>query len=1023
MSVTFPSTTIVTTVTTTATGDLTITNVVLQLHGDGIAASTNSNFVDASTNTFVITRVGTPTQGSVNPFGAYWSNYFGGLGNYMTTNSNPISLTKTTFTIEAWIYMTAASVGTFGAVVGDMVVTGGTTDNWSFGPNASGQLTFYWYPGGSNATGNTVMNTNTWYHIAISVNANAISMYVNGLQQTLTGTTTLTNRTANNNSLAIAQYNNGSGLFTGYISNLRIVVDAALYPSTFTPPTQPLTTATANTQLLVAATNRFQDISTLSSTATVTGSVSVQRFSPFSTSTVYATSTATFQGSTYFDGTSGYLTVPANAAFAFGTGDFTVEAWVYQITRAGSGNYGPQIAGCQIYGVSADWIFNISPTGNLYFQISSFPTGAILSTSTVPLGAWTHCAVVRVSGVVTIYINGVNAGGSASYTTSITNSSTAFSFGGPSNGNGNALLTGYISNLRIIKGTALYTATFTPGTVPLAPVTNTVLLTGQYSNSVVADASTLSNSISVTGVAVPSLRTPFARVDTSTAATLYGGSIYLNGSSYLTVPYSSDINLSTGAPNWTVEFWIYPTSVAAGGFLMVKDYIFGTNFPRYGGYLNTNGTISWYASDGTANQAGTTSIAVSANTWNHLAFVRNGATATIYVNGVLGSSFAISTAMTDNGGPLYIGAYSTPGGYFPGYMSNIRIVKGQALYTANFTPGVVPLTTSSQSATGTVLLLQGTNAGIIDTTMQNNLITTPGAQINTTATTVKYGSGSMGFNGSGYASMTSSTNLTLGSGDFTIEAWVYTTIANQTYGSGIVGTYDGVSNGGWSITINRSTGGPYGIVFIHANTIQQSYTTYLSTGTWYHIAVTRASGTLRTFLNGTQVATGTYATADAVLATCYIGIQGGVAGTGHYGYIDDLRMTKGVARYVNTFTPPTAAFPDLVPITTTATTTSTLATGYTFSTSTYLGTETWTWNTATNRWFSTQEPSQQYTLTPSLIEDQATTSTGYIDFPYGTTAQRPATPSVGYMRFNTDLGLMEYWNTAGTWVQIPAQNT
>ena len=96
-----------------------------------------------------------------------------------------------------------------------------------------------------------------------------------------------------------------------------------------------------------------------------------------------------------------------------------------------------------------------------------------------------------------------------------------------------------------------------------------------------------------------------------------------------------------------------------------------------------------------------------------------------------------------------------------------------------------------------------------------------------------------------------------------------------------------------------------------------------------------------------------------------------------------------------------------------------LYTGYTFTTGSYI----WTYSTATQRWWSTQEPNQQYTLIPSLIEDQATTSTGYIDFPYGTTAQRPATPTLGYMRFNTDLALMEYYNTASTWVQIPTQNT
>jgi len=99
----------------------------------------------------------------------------------------------------------------------------------------------------------------------------------------------------------------------------------------------------------------------------------------------------------------------------------------------------------------------------------------------------------------------------------------------------------------------------------------------------------------------------------------------------------------------------------------------------------------------------------------------------------------------------------------------------------------------------------------------------------------------------------------------------------------------------------------------------------------------------------------------------------------------------------------------------------TLGNAYVYTATTYLGTETWTWNTATQRWWSTSEPSQQYTIRPSLIEDQGTTATNYLDFPYGTTAQRPASPSIGYMRFNTDLGLMEYYNNLGAWIQIPQQ--
>jgi hypothetical protein len=320
-------------------------------------------------------------------------------------------------------------------------------------------------------------------------------------------------------------------------------------------------------------------------------------------------------------------------------------------------------------------------------------------------------------------------------------------------------------------------------------------------------------------------------------------------------------------------------------------------------------------------------------------------------------------------------------------------------------------------------LIPGINAGIVDTTMQNNLVTYPGAQINTTATTVKYGSGSMYFNGSSrlLISATPALNLT---GNFTIEFWVYfsatlpgwselvCTSLNGTVGANMT-ALEVLSNGSLSY-------------YAQGNTLFTSSAGVVTTNTWYHIALVKNGTNQALYVNGTSVASATSSVQPNSGYAWTIGDRIAGAGSGQYpltGYIDDLRITNGVARYTATFTPPTAAFPDLVPITTTATTTSTLATGYTFSTSTYLGTETWTWNTATNRWFSTQEPSQQYTLTPSLIEDQATTSTGYIDFPYGTTVQRPATPSVGYMRFNTDLGLMEYWNTAGTWVQIPAQNT
>ena len=94
------------------------------------------------------------------------------------------------------------------------------------------------------------------------------------------------------------------------------------------------------------------------------------------------------------------------------------------------------------------------------------------------------------------------------------------------------------------------------------------------------------------------------------------------------------------------------------------------------------------------------------------------------------------------------------------------------------------------------------------------------------------------------------------------------------------------------------------------NTDLISYGTMPTTGTWTHIAITRSGTTARMFYDGTQVASATTAH-DFVDAAFYIGQDGG--SNAFIGYIDDLRITKGYARYTANFTPPTAAFPNIGP--------------------------------------------------------------------------------------------------------------
>jgi len=171
-------------------------------------------------------------------------------------------------------------------------------------------------------------------------------------------------------------------------------------------------------------------------------------------------STPTYGG--VFNGTTQYLTVPANAAFAFGTGNFTAECWVYLTS------YNPfaQLLGTHDYGVAVDWLFYVNGSGQLSYLdpgagVLNFPT-------VVTQNTWHHVALVRNSGIITAYIDGVNAGASFSSSYNITNNSIPFSIGAAPNAAGPSFLSGSVTNARVVKGIAVYTSAFTVPNNPLA---------------------------------------------------------------------------------------------------------------------------------------------------------------------------------------------------------------------------------------------------------------------------------------------------------------------------------------------------------------------------------------------------------------------------------------------------------------------------------------------------------------------------------------------------------------------------
>jgi hypothetical protein len=152
------------------------------------------------------------------------------------------------------------------------------------------------------------------------------------------------------------------------------------------------------------------------------------------------------------------------------------------------------------------------------------------------------------------------------------------------------------------------------------------------------------------------------------------------------------------------------------------------------------------------------------NQWFHIAVTRNGNSYRIFLNGV-----QVGTTVTDSNS-IPASAYritdsATSGNNVTGYISNLRLVTGTAVYTSNFTPPTSPVT----AITNTSLLLNFTNAGIYDAAVQNDLVTVSTSQVSTTRS--KWGSSSVTFSTSGGITAPSSMNYSFGTGDFTIEGW------------------------------------------------------------------------------------------------------------------------------------------------------------------------------------------------------------------------------------------------------------
>ncbi len=595
------------------------------------------------------------------------------------------------------------------------------------------------------ASSDTALSSNTWQHVAIvrsGTGSDEAKFYINGhLKATFTDSTTWS---ATGSDFIGANYN-GDHPFTGYIDEFRLVVGEGVFTSDFTPSQYRYGTtgathevSTASNMKVLIHSDKEDDASSDKRPVTVTGAIQ-------------KTDQSKWGGSSwYFDGTNDLLTIPDSADFNFGSGDFTIEAWVYPQDQ----DY------CLIFNQSnnndADLFeLGLETNGNPKFRFKSGGTTHVTCTASgnpVSDGTWHHLAVVRNGNTFSFYIDGALEASDTSYTGSVPDYTDDFKIGArQSGGTHYSFHKGYIDDFRIVKGLAVYTDTFS---VPTGPLTTTG---GTYPNSnnrtdptasqtkllihgdgaKFADSATSGTTHTITptgayhtqshGGIVPALPFPASGKATGSAGAYFDGSqdhlLLLDSST------QNDIATAWNTGSWSLDCWLYMTAYPANsnGFTILSTtdgVTYGTDLGYYNATSGGTGYWGWIAGSAFTPQTDQTTDTPTLNTWMHLLFVLSWSGTTmsmkIYKDGkYLGSQgFSGSEAsktlsnynsvdyMTIGGNAYYSGGggswSASNGKNWNGYIDNYRFSTGDV--TADSSD---PLYTNSQTSTSSNNFVSG----------------------------------------------------------------------------------------------------------------------------------------------------------------------------------------------------------------------------------------------------------------------------------------------------------------------------
>jgi hypothetical protein len=518
-----------------------------------------------------------------------------------------------------------------------------------------------------------------------------------------------------------------------------------------------------------------------------------------------------------FDADTSYLRVASGSDFAFPS-DFTIECWVY-FTNSSRGYQG--IIGAHSGSDQTGWVLYLETNNILTFNsgAGSGWTGAVSSGETITPNEWHHIAVSRSGSSLRIFIDGTLKGTITSNVNIASGSVIDIGDYTCLNQYGyNFTMSGYIDELRITKGIARYTSTFSIPTEAFPQILPLFVDSSAYNNPLIVSSTSISSSSSKFG----------------------GYSGYFNGSSFVRSP-GTDI-WQLGTDDFTVESWINP------------DSIWGYK-PIAGTYDGGNG--GWKLAIRSPSTGGTVTY---------------------------GPEVSFST-----------GAYGT----------EVDVI----------IPGELEITRGNNQGIYNSAKEGGYERGGSWTSPRNTLWNSdPWNDVsNTPYRSYQYWRNS-------YRNKVGTPNIGI------LEFIMKHVPTNRYWLIKFTGWGQGYGNGGsfsytrkeiLSISYNSSI-----IEFRNGDNSVASATATIPTGVWSHVAAVRSSGVLKLFLDGTQVGSDSSFAANITRNNSYGLSLGSVIlsdGSVPYyfnGYLDDLRITKGIARYASNFSTPVAPAPDLGPAST-----------------------------------------------------------------------------------------------------------